>query len=92
MRRGPTALAPSPLAGEGGGEGKEDPISPLWPILPRRHARVARANEKREGRRNREGYDFCISCGERFRFFGGIVRERSHSFVRGATALAFFRR
>ena len=54
MRRGPTALAPSPLptpsplAGEGGGEGKKGPLSPLWPIPPRRHARAARANEKRD--------------------------------------------
>ena len=32
MRRGPTALAPSPLAGEGGGEGKKGPLSPLCPI------------------------------------------------------------
>ena len=54
MRRGPTALAPSPLPppsplpGEGGGEGKKGPLSPLWPIPPRRHARVARANEKRD--------------------------------------------
>ena len=41
MRRGPTALAPSPLAGEGRGEGKKGPLSPLWhiprgvmPVLP----------------------------------------------------------
>ena len=31
MRRGTTDLTPSPLAGEGGGEGKKGPLSPLWP-------------------------------------------------------------
>ena len=50
MRRGPTALSPSPLEGEGRGEGKKGPLSTRWPIYPWRHARAARTDEKRKAR------------------------------------------
>ncbi len=42
--------------------------------------------------RRRTRYDFRISCGRRFKPWGGADCEFSHSFVNGETGLAFLRR